>query len=47
MMSGEVAWITCIEPCEYKREMDDVEVTEVAQGLFTMDTQVCRAAKKM
>jgi len=45
-MSGEVAWITCIEPCEYKKEMDDVTVTEVAVGLFTMDTQVCNAVKK-
>jgi len=45
-MAGDKAWITCIEPCEYKAEMDNVTVTEASTDLFTMDTQVCNAVKK-
>lgn len=45
-MEGFEAWIVCVEPCEYKSEMDGMEVNEVSTGLFSMDTQPCRAAKK-
>lgn len=45
-MTATKAWINCIEPCEYKTEMDDVTVTEPVADLFTMDTQVCNAVKK-
>lgn len=46
-MTSDLAWVHCVEPCEYTSLMDENEIVEISPGLFTLDSRPCIAAKKM
>jgi len=46
-MNSTVAWINCIAPCEFKKDMLGIQVVEVTPGTFTLDSKPCLASKYM